>query len=125
MLKEILPILLSALGVIVTGLVTWLTTRITALLNRKIKDKDAARFMTEITEIVMRSVTTVFQTYVDALKKEGAFTKEKQELALNKCLDLIQSQLTVEVKDYIQENYGDITSYLKSQIETIIYQLKR
>lgn len=124
MSNEILKIVLTAFGVLISGLATWLTTKLTSFLNRKIKDKDAARFMTEITDMVMRCVTTVTQTYVSDLKKEGSFTKEKQEIAFNKSLDLIKSQLSTEVKDYIQENYGDLTSYLKSQIETIIYQSK-
>ena len=41
-----------------------------------------------------------------------------------KALAIIQSQLTDELKAYIQENFGDMQSWLLSKIEAIIYSLK-
>ena len=72
----------------------------------------------------MSSVQTITQTYVDSLKKEGAFTEEAQKEAFNKCLALIKSQLTPELLEYIKNNFGDMETYLKTQIESMINSLK-
>lgn len=122
--QEILNIIWSAVGVIVTGLLSWATTALISWLNSKIKDNKVKQWTTDLTQIVMRSVMTISQTYVDSLKKENAFTKEAQKEAFNKCMDLIKSQLTPELQKYIQENFGDMETYLKTQIESIIKSLK-
>lgn len=72
----------------------------------------------------MTAVQTIMQTYVNDLKKEGAFTKEAQVEAFNKCMNIITSQLTPELKQYIEDNFGDMEVYLKAQIEAFINSLK-
>lgn len=122
--QEILNIIWSAVGVVITGLLSWATTALISWLNSKIKDTKVKQWTTDLTQIVMRSVMTISQTYVDSLKKEKAFTKEAQTEAFNKCMDLVKSQLTPELQKYIQENFGDMETYLKTQIESIIKSLK-
>ena len=73
------PIFWSIIGTIGTGLATWLTTFVVSLLNQKIKDKKLARWSSEVTMIIMNAVQTVFQEFVDVLKKEGKFTPEAQK----------------------------------------------
>ncbi len=41
-------------------------------------------FLTEATDAVSTAVTYTSQTFVDALKKEGSFDKDKQQEALKK-----------------------------------------
>lgn len=72
----------------------------------------------------MSSVQTITQTYVESLKKENAFTEEAQKEAFNKCLTLIKDQLTPELTEYIKNNFGDMETYLKTQIESMISSLK-
>lgn len=122
--QNVLNLIWSIVGVILTGIASWATTMLIKWLNSKIKDKQLAKWSTELTLIVMNAVKEVFQTYVDSLKKEGSFTKEKQEEALKKCLNIINGQLSLELKEYIENNYGDITSYLTTLIESSIYSLK-
>lgn len=122
--QEFLNILWTAVGVVITGLVSWATTALVAWLNSKIKNEKVAKFTTDITNIVGTAVKTIMQTYVDSLKQEGAFTEEKQKEALQKCLDIILKQLTPELTTYIKDNFGDIEEYLKGLIESSIYSLK-
>lgn len=122
--QEILNIIFSAVGVLVTGLITWLTTQLISFLNSKIKNEKAAKFAVDVSTIVMNSVKTIMQTYVESLKQEGAFTEEKQKEALVKCLDIVKTQLTPELTTYIKENFGDIEEYLRTLIEAAIYSLK-
>jgi len=121
---EFEQVLWSIVGTIGTGLATWATTVLIAFLNSKIKDRNIAMWSTAITKIVMSAVQSVFQTYVDALKKQGKFTAEEQKIANEKALSIIKSQLTDELQVYIKDNFGDMETYLKEQIEAMIYQLK-
>lgn len=122
--QEFLNILWTAVGVVITGLVSWATTALVAWLNSKIKNEKVAKFTTDITNIVGTAVKTIMQTYVDSLKQEGAFTEEKQKEALQKCLDIILKQLSPELTTYIKDNFGDIEEYIKGLIESSIYSLK-
>ena len=122
--QEVLNIIWSAVGVIITGLLSWATTALVGLLNSKIKDTKVKKWATDIAQIVMNSVMTITQTYVDNLKKENAFTKEAQQEAFRKCLELVQIQITPELKKYIEDNFGDMQVYLKTQIEVMIKSFK-
>lgn len=114
----------GVIGTVVAGLATWLTTVIITWLNSKIKNNKLARWSTAVTKIIMEAVQSVFQTYVEALKKEGKFTEAEQRIANEKALFIIKSQLTDELIKYIKENFGDMEVFLKEQIEAMIYQLK-
>ena len=74
---------------------------------------------------IMNAVQTTFQTFVDTMKKEGKWNEETAKEAKERAFKMIQSQLTEELKKYINENFGDIKEYIMNQIESMIYQLKR
>lgn len=115
----------SAVGILLTGLVSWLTTVVVSWLNSKIKDKKLARFASDLWIIMTNSVNTIQQTYVDSMKKQGKFTEENQKEAFNRALTIVKTQLTPELNSYIQEHFGDVEEYLRAQIESIIYQNKK
>lgn len=123
-MNEIVQILLSALGVIVTGLCGLAVAKFTEWINSKIKDKAAANYLATIMSLTMNSVKCIYQTYVETLKKEGKFDKEAQQKALDACLLKIKTQLAPDMIDYITLNFGDMDEYLKSLIESSIYTLK-
>ena len=124
-MEQFYVILWSAVGVIVSGLATWLTAYIVGLLNQKIKDKKLARWSSEVFQIIMNAVQTVFQEFVEVLKKEGKFTPEAQKEAKEKAYAIIVGQLSTELQTYITDNFGDMKEYLMNQIEAMIYQLKK
>lgn len=124
-MDQFYAILWTAVGIIITGLATWLMTVLTNFFNSKIKDKKMAKIASDISNIIINSVKAVFQSFVDVLKKEGKFDAEKQAEAKEKALEIINSQLTTELKEYISANFGDIQEYLKNQIESVIYALKK
>lgn len=119
------PIFWSIVGIILSGLATWLTTFVVGLLNQKIKDKKLARWSSELFTIIMSAVQTVFQSFVDTMKKAGKFDESAQKEAKEKAYNIIVSQLTPELKKYIQDNFGDMKEYLMNQIESMIYNLKK
>ena len=121
---EILNILLSALGVVITGLASFVVAKFTEWINHKLKDQKAATWLSTIMEIIMTAVKETYQTYVESLKAEGKFDAEAQKVALEKAYEFIVSNLTQEAKDFIEANYGDLKSWIISKIESTIYTLK-
>ena len=59
-----------------------------------------------------------------ALKKEGSFNKDAQLIALNKAKDIVLAQLNDDIKHYINKNFGDINTWINTQIEASINTLK-
>nr|DAF59295.1 MAG TPA: holin [Siphoviridae sp. ctj6w2]DAK23678.1 MAG TPA: holin [Caudoviricetes sp.] len=121
-------IILNIISVVVTAvilpLISYAGARLIAWLNAKIKDENAKQQLTVATDIVMNAVRSVFQTYVETLKKNGAFDKESQKVALIKAKDDALAQMSDEIKDYITKNYGDLETWITTQIESTINILK-
>ena len=121
-------IILNIISVVVTALIFLLISyagaRLIAWLNAKIKDENAKQQLTVATDIVMNAVRSVFQTYVETLKKNGTFDKESQKVALIKAKDDALVQMSDEIKYYITKNYGDLETWITTQIESTINILK-
>lgn len=122
--QELWTIVWSALGTIVTAFIGWLTTTGIIWLNQKIKDRKIARWSSALYQIIMTAVQTVFQEFVDAMKKAGKFDEEAAREAKERAMKIIMTQLTPELRQYIEDNFGDMKEYLMNQIEAVIYQLK-
>lgn len=124
MSQEILNIILSAVSLLVTGLVGWGVSVFTSWLNTKIKDKQLAGYLTQITNIVTDAVMNIYQSFVETLKANGKFDQAAQKEAKDAALKVIESQLTDELRDFIADNFGDIQAWLGNKIESVIYGLK-
>ena len=120
----LLNILAAVTTCIILPLISFLGIKLSQWLSTKIKDEKAAKLLTQATEIVVTAVKSVFQTYVESLKNSGTFDKTAQLEALNKAKAIVVSELTVELKDFIVANYGDLESWITNQIEASIYKLK-
>jgi len=121
-------IVLSIISIVVTTIVLPLIsiagTKLIKYIGEKTKDQTATRILTNITGIVERAVRTVFQTYVDSLKKSGEFDKVAQIRAYNLAKQEVMVELNQEAKDFISQNYGDINTFIRNQIEATINLLK-
>lgn len=122
--QNLINILFTALGIIVTGLATWLSSVLVKFLNEKIKDKKLTNWLTQIVDIITSAVKFTYQTYVEELKGKDIFTKEAQEKALNETYERVKNQLSKEAVKFIEENYGDVEKWIKEKIEAVIYSLK-
>ena len=121
-------IIINIISVVVTSIVLPLISiagaKLIQFINSKIKNTKAADLLTTATTIVINTVRSVFQTYVEALKKEGSFNKDAQIIALNKAKDIALTQMTDEVKDYLVTTYGSLDTWLDTNIEATINILK-
>ena len=121
-------IIINIISVVVTSIVLPLISiagaKLIQFINSKIKNNKAADLHTTATTIVINAVRSVFQTYVEALKKEGSFNKDAHIIALNKAKDIALTQMTDEVKEYLVTTYGSLDSWLDTNIEATINILK-
>ena len=120
-LLNVLSVTVSAVVVPVIG---FLGYKLTQWLNSKVKDDRAKALLNRANEIVLDAARTVFQTYVEALKKEGSFDAKAQEVALGKAKAIVLSELTEELKSFVADNYGDLMAWVTNAIEASIYKLK-
>jgi len=121
-------IIVSIISIVVTTvvlpLITLGGTRLIQFLNQKIKDEKTRTIMTGLTSIIERAVRSVFQTYVESLKKNNTFNKEAQAKALDLATTEVKRQLTDETANFIKQTYGDVNTFITSQIEATINTLK-
>lgn len=127
-MKEILGQLLLA---VITAVVPILTGYGVSLI-RKASDHFTAKtnsrmlqdIITEVSDAVSHSVLAVNQTYVNALKEENTFTKEAHQKALEMALDICERSISSETYNFLNDEYGNITEYLKNRIEAEICKQK-
>lgn len=124
MSQDILNAILSGAGVIISALCAWCASMLTKWLDSKIKDEKMKNFLSKMNSIITDAIMAVYQEFVEQLKKEGKFDDEAKAEAKQKAMEIINSQLTTEMKEYIQENYGDIEKRVNQKIESVIYELK-
>lgn len=121
-------ILINIISVVVTSIVLPLLSiagaKLVQLINSKIKNNKAANFLSTATTIIINAVRSVFQTYVEDLKKEDKFDEASQKLALLKARDIALNQMTDDVKNYITSTYGDLDTWINTNIEATINILK-
>lgn len=121
-------ILINIISVVVTSIVLPLLSiagaKLVQLINSKINNNKAANFLSTATTIIINAVRSVFQTYVEALKKEDKFDEASQKLALLKARDIALNQMTDDVKNYITSTYGNLDTWINTNIEATINILK-
>lgn len=122
--NDFLTILWGALGTVITGLVTWLTSLLVSWLNTKIKNEKLKTFLKNFATLVESCVNSLTQTVVNELKKTGKFDEEAAKRVKQECINLIISQLSPEMKKFIEENFGNLTDYISTQIESYLLQYK-
>lgn len=117
-------ILTAVVTCIILPLISFLGVKLTEWLNTKIKNEKGQALIKKATDIVLNAVRCVFQSYVEALKKNGGFDQKAQIYAFNLAKDIALKQLGDDAKKYIAQNYGDLEEWLKTEIEASINLLK-
>ena len=124
--QEVMNIIWSALGIIVTGFISWGVAKAIKYFDKKFEDRRISSFLGKATTIVGDAVKVVYQDFVEALKDDGKFDAEEQKAAKEKALSIIDSQLTPELKDFIKEYFGiEVPAWISNQIEVAIYNFKK
>lgn len=116
----VLCLLITAGGAYLVALLR----RETAQLQQELDNNTASKYMTMACDAVAQAVTYTAQTFVDTLKAEGAFTKEKQleafKKAKNKALEILGDTAVAA----LGEIYGDFDVWLETKIEQVCREIK-
>lgn len=116
----ILCLLITAGGAYAVALLR----RETAKIEKEIDNETASKYMNMACEAVAQAVTYTAQTFTDALKAEGAFTKEKQLEAFQKAKDKTLEILGDTTVAALGEIYGDFDAWLETKIEQVCREIK-
>lgn len=111
------------LGVLTVYLVKFIKDKSVEIQN-KVDNDTADKYIGMVAETISACVVATNQTYVEALKKENAFTAEAQKEAFKQTYDAVMNILTDEAKLYLAELYGDVTSYITIKIEAEVNKSK-
>lgn len=67
--------------------------------------------------LVSNCVDYTSQTFVNALKKEGKFTKEEWNIAFNMSKERVLALMTEEMVATLEKCFGDLNIWIETQIE--------
>ncbi len=121
---EWLPLLYQILEVCIIPLLGILTAYFVKFINLKseefqtqVENDTADKYIAMLADTITDCVIATNQTYVEALKKDNAFTAEAQKHAFELTFNAVMSILTDEAKEYLAAIYGDLTAYITTKIE--------
>lgn len=117
-------ILVAAIPVITSEFVKFLKAQVQGI-KEKTKQEKLNKYIERAGKIITDVVEAISQTTVETLKKQGVFDKEKQKEAFNKAKREILEILTEESKEALKEAYGDLDTWLQSQIEANVKRTKQ
>ena len=109
--------ILPLLGILTTFFVKWVNARIGEI-SDNCKNETEKKYLNMLNSTISDCVIATTQTYVDALKKQGAFDAEAQKVAFTMTYEAVIKLLTDEAKIYLNEAVGDLNLYITQKIES-------
>ena len=111
------------LAIITRSLVIYISTKKDELKN-KTDNELAKKYLDLLNDTIANCVIATNQTYVEALKKENAFTADAQKTAFEKTYQAVIATLSEEAQKYLPEVVGDLQTYITQKIEASVNQNK-
>ena len=111
--------IIPLLAVLTTYLVKYIQVK-SAEITEKSDNALIDKYTAMLADTISACVLATNQTYVESLKKQGAFDAEAQKTAFNMTLNAVMSILSNEAKEYLSEAFGDLNTYITHQIEAAV-----
>ena len=111
--------IIPLLGILTTYIVKYIQVK-SAEITEKTDNVIADKYTVMLADTITACVLATNQTYVEALKKQGKFDAEAQKVAFNMTLNAVMEILSEDAKKYLSEAFGDLNSYITSQIEASV-----
>lgn len=108
----IIPLLIALTGY----LVAFIKSK-TKQITEKTENDKYDTYINLLSETITKCVMATNQTYVEALKKDNAFTKEAQLKAFEMTVEAVLDVLNDDAKNYLSAAVGDLGSFIATQIE--------
>lgn len=117
LLYQILEVcVIPLLGVLTAYLVKYIKIK-SAEIQATVDNDTVDKYIALLSDTITACVIATNQTYVEALKKNNAFTAEAQKEAFKLTYDAVMAVLTEEAKKCLSEIYGNLTAYITAKIE--------
>jgi hypothetical protein len=117
-------ILVQVLELVVIPLIGTGVAYLIAWLKSKTKNDTLKKYVDMLDDTIMNCVLATKQTYVDALKKEGAFDEAAKQKAFQLTYDAVVAVLTDEAQKYLGESIKDLKVYITNKIEASVGMTK-
>lgn len=116
-------LLVPIMGAVATFVVTYLRAK-SEQIRRRIDNDTIDKYIYLAEDIIATAVLQVNQVFVEELKKDGKFDKERQQEAFNKCKEIVLTLLNDNAKTVIEFIFGDLNQWIDSQIEAAVHRSK-
>ena len=108
--------IIPLLGVLTAFFVKWVNAK-TAEISATRDNETEKKYINMLNDTITDCVIATTQTYVDSLKKQGAFDAEAQKVAFTMTYESVIKLLTDEATEYLNEAVGDLNLYITQKIE--------
>lgn len=91
----------------------------------KAKNETTKKYIEMLDATIVECVLATKQTYVDALKNQGAFDLAAQKKAFQLTYDAVTAIITDEAQEYLNEAVNDLSAYITAKIEAQVGVTKK
>lgn len=109
--------IIPLLGVLTAFFVKWVNAKTAEIADTR-KNETEKKYINMLNDTISDCVIATTQTYVDSLKKQGAFDAEAQKVAFTMTYEAVVKLLTDEATEYLNEAVGDLNLYITQKIES-------
>lgn len=109
--------IIPLLGVLTAFFVKWVNVKSAEIADTR-KNETEKKYINMLNNTISDCVIATTQTYVDTLKKQGAFDAEAQKVAFTMTYEAVVKLLTDEATEYLNEAVGDLNLYITQKIES-------
>ena len=109
--------IIPLLGVLTAFFVKWVNVKTAEIADTR-ENETEKKYLNMLNNTISDCVIATTQTYVDALKKQGAFDAEAQKVAFTMTYEAVVKLLTDEATEYLNEAVGDLNLYITQKIES-------
>lgn len=117
MLAEIFEVCIIPLLTVLTAYFIKFVNAKSAEISTKVENETQKKYLEMLNSTITDCVIATTQTYVDSLKKQGAFDAEAQKVAFTMTYESVVKLLTDEATEYLNEAVGDLQLYITQKIE--------
>ena len=125
LLQQIFEVcIVPLLGILTAFLIQYINAKKVEI-STNVDNKLANKYINMLADTITKCVIATNQTYVDSLKNKEVFTVEAQKEAYKKTMDAVMAILSDEAKTYLTNTFGDLETYLQTQIEATVSANKK
>lgn len=126
--SQIIQAMIPVLCLLVTAGGAYLVAllrRETAKIEQQVDNEIATKYIEMANEAVVQATNYTTQVFVDLLKKQGLFDKEKQAEAFNMTKEKFFEIMSTTAIEALGEIYNDLDAWLTTAIENVVWESKQ